>query len=103
MKLSLEARDRYKCIHRHMILFIFFTGTDLPHLKIFTGLKNNLFLKKDCILNTHLAFVCVVLLFEVFFIFPVQKVFATYLHRLVTNKSFFSKGVANRSLTLSEF
>ena len=57
----------------------FFTGTDLPHLKIFTGLKNNLFLKTDCILNTHLAFVCVVLLFEVFFIFPVQNVFATYL------------------------
>lgn len=106
MKLSLEAGNRYKCIHRHTQthdFIYFFTGTDLPDLKIFTGLKNNWFLKNDCILNTHLAFVCIVLLLSsffpqqrMFFVFPVQKVFATYLHKLVTNKSFFSKGVAEQ-------
>ena len=87
-------------IYTHTIYF--FTGTDLPHLKISAGLKNNLFLKKDYILNIHLAFVYIVLLLRVFstvqcvFGFPTAKAFVTDLHRLVTNKSCFSKEVAEQ-------
>lgn len=60
MKLSLEARDTYT--HTRFI----FSLVLITHLKISTGLKNNLFLKKDYILNTRLAFVYILLL-RVFF------------------------------------